>query len=253
MTARAAWAAELMRVYDASPAMSLDAATPTARVLELLESYDSERVPSLNREPDYMWAEDNSVVLVEAKSTQAGTAWRVRRILKCWSSGLRTDWDDAANGKELTPLLLRTAEETSVIPSVTSGLIWGLDPTPVPVDIWQSLGRAVTSAEKLVVAVSSYGAAVDVVRRVGRIARAGRPAPAAFSVDIIDEVEEVQEVLRNLAQGLLLGGVQKAELVFALPPHAASPCGLLRLAAPIVPGAPGAGAWPDQSTMTLAD
>jgi hypothetical protein len=37
-----------------------------------------------------------------------------------------------------------------------------------------------------------------------------------------------------------------------VPPHESSPCGVLRLAAPIVPGAPGIRTWPHQSTMTLA-
>lgn len=36
------------------------------------------------------------------------------------------------------------------------------------------------------------------------------------------------------------------------PPHGASPCGILRLAAPIVPGAPGVGSRTHQATMTLA-
>ncbi|MFE2718951.1 hypothetical protein ACFXKI_45375 [Streptomyces mirabilis] len=36
------------------------------------------------------------------------------------------------------------------------------------------------------------------------------------------------------------------------PPHEASPCGILRLAAPIVPGAPGVGSRTHQATMTLA-
>jgi hypothetical protein len=35
-------------------------------------------------------------------------------------------------------------------------------------------------------------------------------------------------------------------------PHEASPCGILRLAAPIVPGAPGGRSWPPQTTMTFA-
>ncbi|MFJ8748697.1 hypothetical protein ACIREO_05065 [Streptomyces sp. NPDC102441] len=39
---------------------------------------------------------------------------------------------------------------------------------------------------------------------------------------------------------------------WSVPPHAASPCGVLRLATPIVPGAPSLRPWPHKTTMTLA-
>ncbi|MEU1795634.1 hypothetical protein [Streptomyces californicus] len=40
--------------------------------------------------------------------------------------------------------------------------------------------------------------------------------------------------------------------VWSVPPHAASPCGVLRLATPIVPGAPSLRPWPHETTMALA-
>ncbi|MFB6533103.1 hypothetical protein ACFCY8_13355 [Streptomyces noursei] len=53
-----------------------------------------------------------------------------------------------------------------------------------------------------------------------------------------------------VALKLLVG--REYGFVDSVPPHGASPCGVLRLATPIVPGAPSVRSWPDRTTMTLA-
>lgn len=53
-----------------------------------------------------------------------------------------------------------------------------------------------------------------------------------------------------VALKLLVG--REYSFVDSVPPHEASPCGVLRLATPIVPGAPSVRSWPIHTTMTLA-
>lgn len=187
---------------------------------------------------------------IEAKDHRAGAVWRARSILENWASDLE-DLRDRTSGvaEDLTRLLLRTAEEAPGVPCVTSGLLHGLGTAPSLAPSWVLDGQHRISAANDIIH-SSMGAgkteafaafAVDLLQRLGRARRAGPPSTAADLVHVVDGAEVLAEFLLELAQGFLSGVVRHVRYLVAVPPHQSSPCGVLRLAAPIIPGAPGQG------------
>ncbi|MFF7166921.1 hypothetical protein ACFZBP_37005 [Streptomyces sp. NPDC008086] len=207
--------------------------------------------------PDFLWTTDTMTVVVEAKGSRAGAAWRAQNVLETWSSKLKGLRDHASDfAKELTLLLLRTVEEASGVPSITSGLIQGLEPTPPPVQLWHNHEHHIGAVNEIVYAAMGSGktftALTTLLQRAGRVNRAERIQTASFLTRLVNDAEVLGEFLRALTQGFLCGGVQHLQYLVAVPPHESSPCGVLRLAAPIIPGAPGVRSWPQQITMTLA-
>ncbi|MDQ0772894.1 hypothetical protein QF026_001360 [Streptomyces aurantiacus] len=209
------------------------------------------------QQPDFLMTTNTTTIVVEAKASRAGATWRAQNVLETLSSELKGLRDHASGlAKELTLLLLRSAEEASSAPSITSGLIQGLEPTPPPVQLWHRYENRIEVVNGLVYSAmgggKTFAALTVLLQRAGRVSRAEQGQTGSFLARLVNNTEVLREFLQALTQGLLCGGAQHIECLIAVPPHESSPCGVLRLAAPIVPGAPGVRSWPHQSTMTLA-
>ncbi|MFI9752317.1 hypothetical protein [Streptomyces collinus] len=234
------------------------AASFWARVAEVLPGYlDIGKANPTFQQPDFLLTTDRTTIIVEVKAPRAGTAWRAQNVLETLSSELNGLHDHASDlAKELTLLLLRTAEESLGFPSITSGLIQGLEPTSPPVQLWHGYENRIEVLSGLVYSALGGGKTVaaltTLLQRAGRMNRAERGQTASLLPRLINNTETLRKFLQALTQGFLSGGVQHIACLIAAPPHESSPCGVLRLAAPIVPGAPGVRSWRHQSTMTLA-
>lgn len=194
---------------------------------------------------DMVWCDDDRLVLVEAKCNALTVAWRRQSSLAAWVAGTRTRLDrvrDAADA-ELAPLLLRTAEEATGLASCTSGIAHGFGEAPPSGR--ELAGEVVDLLRRFAPNPSSESAAW--VERVVLETLASKygifdPAqPAEALAHFVDEVESVAAALRTVVQDILLGGVQRITHLDCVPRNESSPCGVARLASPIVPGAPGPG------------
>ncbi|MET8980972.1 hypothetical protein ABZX85_35755 [Streptomyces sp. NPDC004539] len=213
-------------------------------------------VASPEFQDDLVWATDTMPILVQVKHSRIRDAWRARNVLESWSSKLKGLNDRASDlPEELTLLLLRTVEEASGFPSITSGLIHGIELTTPPVQLWRSYEEHVEAVYGLVNAAmggsKTLGRLITQFQLAGQAIWAERIKATSFLGRLVNDVETARKFLQDLAQGLC-DGVQHIEYLVAVPPHESSPCGVLRLASPIVPGAPGTQSWPHQTSMTLA-
>ncbi|MFE2423474.1 hypothetical protein [Streptomyces hokutonensis] len=195
--------------------------------------------------------------LVEAKAPRAGATWRAQIALGTLSSQLQGLHDHASDpDTELTRRFLRTAEEALGIPSIASGIIQGLEPTPPPVQLWHDYEDRIEVVNGIVYSAlgsgKTFAALTTLLHRSGWMNRAERVQTTSLLPHLVNNTEVLREFLQALTQGLLCGGAKLVGCLIAVPPHESSPCGVLRLATPIVPGAPGIRTWPHQSTMTLA-
>ncbi|QKW51488.1 hypothetical protein [Streptomyces buecherae] len=162
--------------------------------------------------------------------------------------------------EDVTRLLLRTAEEASVIPCGTSGLLHGLDPTPVahPLVIIDEL-HLYSPLPSVLHRATGSGKTATVVfdwvdrlnQRVGCLSRDGHD-PTAELAHIADAAYALSVLLMDLAQHLLTGYVRPSGHLVAVPPNESSPCGILRLSVRRVPRAPGVDQVPDPTTFVLA-
>ncbi|MFE3473867.1 hypothetical protein ACFXOI_19850 [Streptomyces bacillaris] len=170
---------------------------------------------------------------------------------------------------DLAHALLRTAEEASGFPCGVSGLMHGQGPlrrafgapvvvnfSPVTLPVaYQERISDLTSEVRLAAgsgktAATTFMLIDELVLRVGRAHRR-RPTVAELG-NIVDAAQALSAQLELLTQRLLTGWVWVAGEVFAVPPTASSPCGLLRLAAPRVPRAPGPIQVPGPTEFALA-
>lgn len=180
----------------------------------------------------------------------------------------------------LTRNLLHSAETDSGLPSITSPLAHG----PVPAGYchrsyigtwlpWVGGGHhgpvngggarlfpvaAPTGGGKsLTTAFVIYEALAQRTRRLG-LMNLDPTAPeiteptASELAHVVRDAERLAAFLLTLLQRLLTGVVQRFEYLVAVPPTASSPCGVLRLAVPIVPGAPGLGLFIGLTKFVLA-
>ncbi|MFF5106089.1 hypothetical protein [Streptomyces sp. NPDC000134] len=162
---------------------------------------------------------------------------------------------------EVGRYLLRTAEEASGFPCSVSSLLHEQDPAQaanVPVVIdgqhrftgLMSVIRHTAGSGKTATMVLTL--ADLLTQRVGRVNRHGHRPTAAELGGIADAAQALSALLLLLAQRLLTGCFEFLEEVVAVPPTASSPCGLLRLAAPRVPRAPGSIQLPGPTEFALA-
>jgi hypothetical protein len=164
--------------------------------------------------------------------------------------------------EELTRLLLRTAEETAGLPCVSSGLLHSLEPTPPPVGPMYVIdGQHRLSALRTTVhhtmgsgksATIVFEAMGQLSRRLGEIGRDGRAPTAADFAHLADAAEALSALLLSILQRRHDGYVKRFAYLVAVALTESSPCGVLRLAAPRVPRAPGAGQVPGPSNFALA-
>ncbi len=173
-------------------------------------------------------------------------------------------------GSDLAHVLLRTAEEASGFPCSASSLMNGQVPlrrafgAPVVIDFspvtvtaeYQERLSDLTSEVRQAAGSGRTAATTimlidELVFRVGRAHRRSRPTVAELWT-IVDAAQALSAQLALLTQRLLTGWVWVAGEVTAVPPTASSPCGLLRLAAPRVPRAPGPIQIPGPTDFALA-
>ncbi|MET8680506.1 hypothetical protein ABZW18_23715 [Streptomyces sp. NPDC004647] len=167
----------------------------------------------------------------------------------------------APAAEDLTRLLLRTAEEAPGIPCSTSGLLYGLDPAPPSASSLALDGQhqLLEMKDELHLATGSGKSWAIVAfwterlyQRLGRLNRHGAVPTAAEVVHIADEAHALSALLLDLTQRLLTSCVKCFGHFIALPPNDSSPCGVLRLAVPRVPRAPGTSATLGPTKFALA-
>ncbi|MFH9646237.1 hypothetical protein ACH4MU_15565 [Streptomyces albidoflavus] len=170
-----------------------------------------------------------------------------------------------SEGRDIARDLLRTAEEALGFPCSTSGLLRRQEPTsatgvPVVADGQHQGGAVLLDGQHRITHLKSVvrlttgtgktaAMALTLVdqlsQRIGRVNRDGRrPTPADLG-GIADAAQALSALLLLLAQRLLTGCFEFRGEAVSVPPTASSPCGLLRLAAPRVPRAPGSTQVPD--------
>ncbi|MFJ6635778.1 hypothetical protein ACIQMR_30925 [Streptomyces sp. NPDC091376] len=188
---------------------------------------------------------------------------RLHDLQKVWLFQAKA-WAPSSDlgGEDLTRLLLRTAEETAGLPCVSSGLLHRLEPTPPPVGPMSVIdGQHRLSALRTIVhhtmgsgksATIVFEAMGQLSRRLDEIGRDGRAPTAADFAHLADAADALSALLLSIVQRRHDGYVRRFAYLVAVPLTESSPCGVLRLAAPRVPRAPGAGLVPGLSNFALA-
>ncbi|MDT0459149.1 hypothetical protein RM550_26110 [Streptomyces sp. DSM 41527] len=162
--------------------------------------------------------------------------------------------------EELTRFLLCTAEQedASGIPCSVSGLVWGLAPTPLPFVMTDGQHRygILVAPFRPATGSGKTQTYLDLLERlsarIGRLCQRGHVPTAADFRGVADAAHELSALLLGLVQRLLDGCAKFVGRLVAVPPSASSPCGVLRLAASLVPRAPGAGPIPAPTEFALA-
>lgn len=197
---------------------------------------------------DMLWRHGDHLIAVQVKHSALTAAWRQHSSLAAWIADRRErldrvrGWADA----EVAPLLLRTAEEATGLASCTSGIPHGLGKAPLS---GGELAREALDLLRAFLPNPESEPAPWVERAVletlaskyGIFDPTKRDQPVEDLAHFVDEVENVAAALRAVMQNILLGGVQQITHLACVPRNESSPCGVARLASPIVPGAPGLG------------
>lgn len=162
---------------------------------------------------------------------------------------------------DVARLLLRTAEEASGIPCSTSGLLHGIAPKQtIPLLVMTDGCHRLSELNQVLYHAQGSGKTRTLVtnlvrrlnQRLGRLSRAGHVPTTTEIAHVADAAQALSALLLDLAQRLLTGCVKCFGHLVVAPPHESSPCGILRLAVPLVPRAPGAGQLPSPFKFTLA-
>ncbi|MZD56756.1 hypothetical protein [Streptomyces sp. SID5606] len=226
----------------------------------------SDRLPSNSSEEDFGMLLATSMLSVGVDLSRVGllhsAAARLRDLADPWLIvEPKTYSRSLPEGLEIGRYLLRTAEEASGSPCSVSSLLHEQAPTPaacVPVMIdgqhrlteVMSVIRHAAGSGKTATMVLTLADLLS--QRVGRVNRHGHRPTAAELGGIADAAQALSTLLLLLAQRLLTGCFEFCEEVVAVPRTASSPCGLLRLAAPRVPRAPGSIQIPGPTEFALA-
>ncbi|WP_346136413.1 hypothetical protein [Streptomyces carpaticus] len=146
-------------------------------------------------------------------------------------------------------LVLRSAEEHSVIPCSVSGPLHGLDPAPPSTELLIDGQHRLSAVETGVRLAAGTGKTAVVLahllkslaQRIGRLNRDGQVPTESDFARVADDALTLSKLLLGLVQNLLTGCVKVFKHLIAVPPNESSPCGVLRLAVRRVPRAPGVG------------
>lgn len=247
------------------------AASAWRRIITAIGPTDLGKVPPRFQGFDVAITADSQFFAVEAKAYRVGVAWRAQNLVASWGSNLRDlHGQRFGDAEALTHLLLRTTEKDSGLPSATSGLMHGLRTASDCAPAWvidgqhrlastlQTVYAATGSGKSAALAwlVAELGLTLGEARHTGSTAStreislaadyAPEPAHAA------SQAEKLVEFLRELTQEFLSSIVQHSRYHVAVPAHQSSPCGVLRLAAPIIPGAPNQGPATVPTDLALA-
>ncbi|GAA3162455.1 hypothetical protein GCM10017688_05930 [Streptomyces ramulosus] len=196
---------------------------------------------------------------VEVKNYSAvGAAWTAWNHLSAWT--VRTSARRALStvaDQDLTGTLLRTAEDVTGTRGITSGLAYGLEavprPFPLPADRMLIDGQHRVSA--VLEVLTGMGKTEAFLRTAlqlhDRMSQVG-PYSTADLDALVQDAEKLAESLRQFAQTSVSYSAWHIKFLVGVLPHASSPCGVLRLATPIVPGAPGQGLVTVPADLALA-
>ncbi|MFH9467110.1 hypothetical protein ACH4LT_07410 [Streptomyces clavifer] len=143
------------------------------------------------------------------------------------------------SGEELTRSLLRTAEGAAGLPCASSGVLHGLAPVITG-------GTELSSLRRVIAHLGAGKTASLVAALMGQLHRDVHEAlhdglGPTESKRISDTATTLSALLVDIVQRRLNGSVKHFVELLVVPLSESSPCGLLRLAAPRVPRAPGAG------------
>ncbi|MCI3929209.1 hypothetical protein [Streptomyces sp. AN091965] len=163
--------------------------------------------------------------------------------------------DEAQVDRPLPEILLAQVEHDSDLPSITSGLAYGLRQhtcSKIACALREAdrrFGDSYHVAGKTFASFAALGQLITVFEAKASHATADR-------VRVMEALAEAKATVRRAkaaSQELLNLDVDRQyEFLSHVPPHGTSPCGVLRLAAPIVPGAPGVHRSPTQESVTIA-
>lgn len=172
---------------------------------------------------------------------------RADQVLKAIKDLARLVTDESRAAVKLTEDLLAGAERDTGLPSVTSGTLHGLDPHTCPKSFrvfgwgWgfrlSRIGQQHALRDLLDACQSACLSPVELHQVREALARA----------------ESTVRGIKAAAQRALDQHVSSGYgFLGCVPPHDTSPCGVLGLASPIVPGAPATWLAPDQEVMATA-
>lgn len=170
---------------------------------------------------------------------------RADHVLTAIADLARLVTDDSQAALRLTEDLLAGAERDTGLPSVTSGIIYGLDPRPCPTSLWLddwslSFGRVGQQ-----VILDLWGSWQSVVHL--------SPVERHQVMETLGRAESMVRGIKAASQRALNQHVSsRYGFLACVPPHDTSPCGVLGLASPIVPGAPSRRPTPHQEVMATA-
>jgi len=184
-------------------------------------------------------------------------AWTAHDLGKRWSVEAKSPpRSTPSQDEEFTRSLLRTAEETTEFPCVSSGLLNGLGPTPVVITgeaqlsaLRHGVAHAVMGGGKTWAALDQLMGQLD--EDFHRVQRDGRRPTRAECERLTDTALTLSALLLAIVQRRLNDFVKHFVELVVVPLSGSSPCGLLRLAARRVPRAPGVGLLPGPSKFAL--
>ncbi|MCZ0978684.1 hypothetical protein O1L60_03990 [Streptomyces diastatochromogenes] len=187
---------------------------------------------------------------------------QLKHLQKVWLFQAKTRSSSSLPGEELTRRLLRTAEEATGFPCATSWALHALEPVPLAVDplllldgqqrlaalehiTWHTAGSGKS-------ATIAFEAMEHLSRRLDEISGAGRTPTSTELARLAEAAGALSRLLLDIVQRRLDGSAKHVVHLLTVQLTESSPCGLLRLAAPRVPRAPGTGLKPAPSRFALA-
>lgn len=192
-----------------------------------------------------VWDENKSRLSVrdgQSRLSNLLTANRVLAELRALSTEIA---EDAIQSRRLRGRLRATAEQDTGLPCIVFDR--GARPTSSPRPGW-AWARHTTDVLEYVALDGSTDYALRFSHEPPWSDDPLCRAEAALA-DVMKQFLAIRDIALA-ALGLLIG--PKYSFAWGVPPNEASPCGVLRLAAPIVPGAPNLWSCAHKTTMTLA-
>ncbi|MFD9872570.1 hypothetical protein ACFXI8_00555 [Streptomyces niveus] len=197
---------------------------------------------------DVVWSAPQTI-LIEAKS------YYYARLVADWLSDepnafagdepVATD----SSARDLTLHLLRTAEEHNGWSSITGGLHYGFNPAPSFGSNWIADGQHRLGDRKRAVLLRLLA------ERLGQalcgLSRAIEAANAEQISRSLRNARALADFLLELTVSVLIGFARYFGHFAAPPPTGTSPCGVLRLAVPVIPRAPGVRSFPGPTNFAL--
>lgn len=187
---------------------------------------------------------------------------QLKHLQKIWLFQAKTRSSSRLPGEELTRRLLRTAEESAGFPCATSWALHALEPVPLAAEPLLLLDgqQRLAALEHITWHTASSGKSATIAfeameylsRRLDEISGAGRTPTSTELARLADAAGALSMLLLDIVQHRLDCSAKHVAYLFTVPLTESSPCGLLRLAAPRVPRAPGAGWKSDPSKFALA-